>query len=60
MTTHRIEKIIDHLVGSRLPLSTALSKVDLSNHEIIAEVLKKIRRNPLTDKWERYDTTQLQ
>lgn len=53
----RIEQVVNHLVGTKLPLSNAMTPVERNNIDFTREVLSKvIRRSPETV-WERINVT---
>jgi hypothetical protein len=53
----RLNKIIDHLVGTGLSLQSAIPLKDL---ELQKQVASAIYKNPTTGKWERHEPTELQ
>lgn len=56
----RIEQVVNHLVGTELPLSNAMTPTERNDVEFTRQVLSKIFIHPLTNKWMRkYVTTKL-
>jgi len=51
MTQNRIQAIVKHLVGTALPMSSALSESELDNAVLIEELRAAIYRDACTKKW---------
>lgn len=58
-TEKRINEIVNHLVGTKLPLMSVLTVRERDNVETMRQILGQIFVHPLTKKWMRYVTPKL-